>query len=115
MSDEANHLSGFDGEVDALIHLPIAVAESSFAYFDFALYFIDMYGVRRFGDAGDVIQNIKNTFGSRGAFLRIGNNRTHRIQTPVKAPDVGLSVKRMAAVITIITISLAKSVRCKDK
>ena len=45
--------------------------------------------VRRLGNAGTVIKNVKDALGSGCRFLRVRDDTAHRIQSAVEAADVG--------------------------
>ena len=48
-----------------------------------------MYGVDRFGHAGNVVEDVEDALGTGGCLLRHRDDAAHRVQTGVEAANVG--------------------------
>ena len=90
VAHQANHLPGLYIEVELANHRAVAIAKACIAHRDVALHWGGQsHGFDGFGHAGDVVEDVKNAFGTRRGFLSVRDNPAHGIQSAVKATDVG--------------------------
>ena len=89
MPNQANHFSGTNIETYIFEYATTAISEADITNLDLALHAVKRHRALRVRYAGDVIQDIENSFRARCRLLGMRNDSTHRIQSCVKPCNIG--------------------------
>ena len=89
MAHQADHLAGLDAKVDVAQDGAVAIAEAQLFDLDLAFDLGQLLWLAGFWHAGNMVEDVKNPFGTGGSFLCYRHNAAHRVQPQIKAADIG--------------------------
>ena len=79
VAHQTDHLTGGNFQANGTVHFAIAIPKARLAHLYVPLDFSHGHGLEWLRHAGDVVQNVKDTFGCGRRFLGVRDNTAHGI------------------------------------